>query len=677
MRIAISVGLAVSVATFASRFVGAQQTPPPCNDTPGLAATWALAWRSLGIGPAKGDRPLGDAAAKRWFGSGNWYPVDGTDQTMCGILRDWSVYNGEPFTPHELDIHPYLTPSREFAYLIEDLPLAAHRNTETCQTSAGSAPCVWGEVTSVSQIGKWLLGKNFPKQITKPYKDHTACMFGPWVMERVHGWRSEIHPYRAFWAARESASSAIVDLLLVRDSTDRYTRPDQFSEFGPRPPSVWSNRSVDEVVGLSWELAEAAHGQLTVTELEKFGLTDGAARSDIVHEFGDRSVRLDVPGWMKSVSHEACSVRDGNQMVIRGIDWLAAKVDPPGDAKAYEGAAVVLQVKRSATGLPPVTSFRDLLQRLPTFSTEIARLFQKSQEMQLPPRTAEPSLRLDILSVETADETRDARLNITSQKWHLTGDAARSWQVMSGARVRLRPYYTGITEDAERKADRLNEAMESGQGPAISISWTFKAEGWDNVPKGGLGIGPVAAYGYFGVQTFGGDGVRTGVPATFRRHPLATTRADRWRAELAVEAPSGALDRQVPLSAVLVATATLKDSAGRTSSRPFRIELYSHTPQIAGQSGRDPSPEFVEFVGQWLAMQRPELKLDAHEIATTLSQDLKEQVVDTIHGSAAIRRAQILRITYLTRERADYLSADDLAELLTLARVWSDVRWPK
>src|SRR5438309_6538753 len=110
-------------------------------------------------------------------------------------------------------------------------------------------------------------------------------MFGPWVMERVHGWRSEIHPYRQFWAAQSSATAATVDLLLVQDSSERYGGMTQFTQFGPRSGSFWSSRSVDETIGLAYELAENESATLTLTEQKTFGLPSGSGSTDIRHQY--------------------------------------------------------------------------------------------------------------------------------------------------------------------------------------------------------------------------------------------------------------------------------------------------------------------------------------------------------------------------------------------------------
>lgn len=146
MGLLVGVAAAFSIALAMSIGATAQQVPA-CQDVPRLERTWTAAWRSPGIAPARDDRALGDVTADRWFGNGNWYPVDGTNQTMCGVLRDWTVYKGAPITPHEVDVHPYLTPSLDFGYLIADLPAASRRNMYLCDIYSGNAPCVWGCVS--------------------------------------------------------------------------------------------------------------------------------------------------------------------------------------------------------------------------------------------------------------------------------------------------------------------------------------------------------------------------------------------------------------------------------------------------------------------------------------------------------------------------------------------------
>jgi hypothetical protein len=153
--------------------------------------------------------------------------------------------------------------------------------------------------------------------------------------------------------------------------------------------------------------------------------------------------------------------------------------------------------------------------------------------------------------------------------------------------------------------------------------------------------------------------------------------ADRWQAELAIEAPSFVL-QDPPLSAVLQATATLRDSAGRVSSRPFQFNFYSHVPQIADvRAHRDPPATFLAFLGRWVAKERPDLQIDPMEIAAAFASDSGETSAEGIHADSAHRRAQIVRLNYLISIRTDYLEANDLMEILRLARAWADARWPR
>lgn len=675
----VRVAAAMSIAFVMSISVTAQQVPA-CQDVPRLERTWTSAWRSLGIAPARNDAPLGDITAERWFGNGNWYPVDGTNQTMCGVLRDWTVYKGAPITPHEVDVHPYLTPSRDFGYLIADLPSASFNNTYRCKVGSGTARCVWGEVTMEASIGKWLLGDSFPNQLTKkPYMNKAACMFGPWVMERVHGWRSEIHPFRQFWAAESPANAATVDLLLVQDSSDRYGGKTQFTQFGPRSGSVWSSRSVDETIGLAYELAENESATLNITEQIRFPVTSGSGSTDIRHQFGGSSVDIHAPGWIKAVANEACSTTRNGKTVIHGIDWVAVKVDPPQDAKPFESAATVLRLERSGTLAPPVEPLKRMLQRAmqQQITQSVRKRLERSQESQLPPETEEPRLRLDIISIQVSDGVvQDARLNRTSREWQLPADGPQSWRVSPRVTIQLRPYYSGITQSAEEKAERLNKDMEQGRGPKITIHWQLKAESWDN-GRGRPGVGPGGPFDYR-VEPWGGDRIITRfVEGKLKRNKLDKSGADRWLAQLVIETPTSVLLPDTPLSAVLNAKASLQDSDGRKSSRDFQFNFYSHVPLFAEvRASQDPPATFLAFLGRWVAKERPDLNVDAKEIAAAFATDIGETSAEGIHADAIHRRAQIVRLKYLTSIRTDYLEADDLMEILRLAQAWADARWP-
>jgi hypothetical protein len=224
-------------------------------------------------------------------------------------------------------------------------------------------------------------------------------------------------------------------------------------------------------------------------------------------------------------------------------------------------------------------------------------------------------------------------------------------------------------------AERLNKEMEQGRGPTITVTWSFSADGWDNGPAR-LTVASIADPFRYGVRTFGADGIRTSVAGKLKRNPLLMAGADRWLAELEIESPTLVLD-EPPLSAVFHATATLRDSDGRVSSRPFRFNLYSHVPQIANVRARhDPPATFMAFLGRWVAKERPDLKIDPMEIAAAFATDSGEVSAEGIHADAAHRRAQIVRLKYLISIRTDYLEADDLMEILRLARAWADVRWP-
>ena len=68
-----------------------------------------------------------------------------------------------------------------------------------------------------------------------PLEGTTICTYGPWVYEKAHGNRPEIHPSELYWW-REAASGSLF-LMLLQDDSDRFDRPNNYR---PRSSKPWS-----------------------------------------------------------------------------------------------------------------------------------------------------------------------------------------------------------------------------------------------------------------------------------------------------------------------------------------------------------------------------------------------------------------------------------------------------
>ncbi|MGE0813280.1 MAG: hypothetical protein AB7O28_07845 [Vicinamibacterales bacterium] len=638
----------------------APDAPAACSTRPALARTWDAAWHSLGIAPAESPEALGDFAATRWFGSRNWFPVDGQAHLFCGRLSEWSLYDGQPFTAHELDIHPNIVPGAGFEYLIDDLPSRAQHAVRRCRDGRDRS-CIYGEATASTEITTWLLGATDPGRIaTDRYQDSAACIYGPWVMERVHGWLPEIHPFRQFWAAEDRGSTERVALVLTGDSSNRYGDPDQFKAYGPRPqPRPWTRRGLRERLGLAFEIAAGGRGEIAIAESKVFGLRRGAPPPTVTRSFGDATLRLDIPAWMSVDRTEACSAEVEGRPVVRGVAWLDAALDPPLDSKPNEAAGAALSISRRGFARP-----------VPSAHLAIAPVSPEPPTPAAPPtdEAREPMLTMEVLDLRTTDAGPYAEpLQRTAAAWGLE-PTARDWHAHGRQTLTVRAYYTGRSVEAREKAAELNRRIGDGQGSLVDVTWSFEPVLLDPDGAARPSVGGRAGPQQYGILVAGGDAIRTHVTGIGGPTALKGSREGMWRSLVEVTPPGRALGGVPRWSPRLRLTARLADREGRSGT--FSYDLHTYLPVFAEVSKRqEPPATFLLAVAR--RVNRP--AVPPAEIARTLGRDWATPAGP---DDAAARRARIFRTAYLTAARDNDLDPDEWLALLDHARRYADARWP-
>jgi len=155
---------------------------------------------------------------------GTWYPIDRFKQVLVGTIDRYKFFDG---VGAEADWNIFIKPSPAFAFIINDaLPDADPDQVHRC---AGSL-CLEAEVTP----DETFYGNPFfPKDGASPLVGHDIGVYGPWVQDKNHGLRPEIHPSEALWwrdvREEESVSLSTYHLLVVQDDSNRFDRPGDFS----------------------------------------------------------------------------------------------------------------------------------------------------------------------------------------------------------------------------------------------------------------------------------------------------------------------------------------------------------------------------------------------------------------------------------------------------------------
>ncbi|WP_339895758.1 hypothetical protein [uncultured Algibacter sp.] len=201
------------------------------------------------------EKTVGEESINIFEYSNNWFPIDGKKHVCCGKLKKFQTYNG---SGAEMDWNIFIEPNDEFSFLIDDVlkykdPEWAtkawngewrsggwHINKET------GGYLLEGELTPDKSFYDNLFFPNSGEKVeniwghvvTKPnivLLEKEICLYGPWVRERVHNNRPEIHPSEMIWW-REGKGYYI---MLLQDDSNRFDNNADFGFLGGSAPSNW------------------------------------------------------------------------------------------------------------------------------------------------------------------------------------------------------------------------------------------------------------------------------------------------------------------------------------------------------------------------------------------------------------------------------------------------------
>jgi hypothetical protein len=195
----------------------------------------------------------------------NWFPADTVRRTACGTDPRWS-YFWHALSGDERDLHPWMDGLAGFSHLVgaknrvvvggKALDLSSCREVYGEETE--EKPCVYGEVTPPKGFEAWFCGGRgstcrrhllaAPRQVPPDMADpEVSCVHGPWVLERAHDLRPEIHPAEVMWVRKAHERGSWTFAFLPDDS--RRFQKEKYFEKG-RPDESWKPWSTDRPVEL-------------------------------------------------------------------------------------------------------------------------------------------------------------------------------------------------------------------------------------------------------------------------------------------------------------------------------------------------------------------------------------------------------------------------------------------
>ena len=287
----------------------------------------------------------------------NWFPADVVRRTACGADPRWS-YFWHALSGDERDLHPWMDGLEGFAHLVgtknrvivggKALDLSACR--EVYGDAAGDRSCLYGEVTPPQGFETWFCGGRggdcrrhllaapgkVPPDLAEP---EVACVYGPWVLERAHDLRPEIHPAEVVWV-RKAHDRGYWTFALVPDDSGRFRKEKHF-EKGARSDG-WEPWSTDRPVEL-WVAFSTPSASPVVFDLsvKAFDKKPRAAEQVVLRPPGPAAEFTVLPHRLSSVVTVAArtwAAGRGHAPRLPGAEDAHRQRRPPGTGAAAAGA---------------------------------------------------------------------------------------------------------------------------------------------------------------------------------------------------------------------------------------------------------------------------------------------------------------------------------------------------
>jgi len=175
-----------------------------------------------------------------------FFPIQGDKRTLCGTLNSFGFHDGWDSLGEadwNLNIVPF---SPRYSHILEDAKGLPGMNLEDWHRCGGSnvPNCVEAEITPDESLYSFdWFNANTERS---PLVGKCLCVYGPWIADRDHGARPEIHPSELLWwkdPARSTSGtwSSTLDgtfLLLLQDDSNRFDRSNSY-DTGGTPDFCW------------------------------------------------------------------------------------------------------------------------------------------------------------------------------------------------------------------------------------------------------------------------------------------------------------------------------------------------------------------------------------------------------------------------------------------------------
>ena len=200
----------------------------------------------------------------RAFAYKNWFPLAAEKQTLCGLIGHFNVHKA--ITSKERDHNFRIIPKKGFEYLLNEAEQFKENDKDGLgnwhDCNGGINNCMESEITPSMEFRAQNGEEYFQLGV-----DHEVCAYGPWVRERLHNHRPEIHPAETIWYNVENS----LRIMIFQDASMRYNKSNRFAYLNKlmrksepkEPKQVWVEDTLKVIFSLYFEFENESNDTLS------------------------------------------------------------------------------------------------------------------------------------------------------------------------------------------------------------------------------------------------------------------------------------------------------------------------------------------------------------------------------------------------------------------------------
>lgn len=221
----------------------------------------------MGVSGMNPDSFIDYTSLRKFIFFDNWAPFIGYKTCFCG---DFEEYEGYVFG-FEKDWNFLIKPTDLYNKLMLDSaqiyrPVKRKSNGDIkhwYKNASNTGYLIEGELTP--KLEKAMTWFALPSKKNQPTPDvrHKICVYGPWVSEKLHNYRPEIHPAELIWF-QDSINFNIHYLIVAQDASNRFANPDRYKGNKAYPWKPWTQKPINGVFKIPFRvnIDNASHDTL-------------------------------------------------------------------------------------------------------------------------------------------------------------------------------------------------------------------------------------------------------------------------------------------------------------------------------------------------------------------------------------------------------------------------------